>query len=147
MYKESDLFFSRRSFSTVIVSSHPCEKEAPALYCFCIFNRYIFRISWTDEWCFSSLLKATGMQFVEKLHLAPSSPASVEITEWRQDPSRLVKERGAQSFTWMSTPVLNALLKYRCSAIYLVQGSLCNLSPCRFGLPFFYTGLLNMLRI
>ena len=79
-------------------------------------------------------------QCVEKLHLAWSSTASVEITEWRQDPSRLVKEHGPQSFTWMSTPVLNAekrLLKYHCSAIYLVQGSLCNLSPCRFGRPFF----------
>lgn len=119
------------------MSSHP-----PALYCFYIFKWYIFRISWTDEWCFSSVLKATGMQFVEKSHLARSSPASVEITESRQDPSRLVKERGPQSFTWMSTPVLDALLKYHCSAIYLVQGSLCNLTPCRFGLSFFIPAFL-----
>lgn len=69
----------------------------------------------------------------KKLHLAPSSSASVEITDWRRDPSRLVKERGPQSFTWMSTPAP----KYHCSAIYLDQGSLCNLSPCRFALPFF----------
>lgn len=124
-------------FSTVIASSH-----LPAQYCFYIFNWYIFRISCTDEWFFPSWLKATGMQFVEKLHLAPSSPASVEITEWRQDPSRLVKEHGPQSFTWVSTPVLNALLKYHCSAIYLVKCSFCNLSPCRFGLPFFIQAFL-----
>lgn len=134
MYTESDLFLlSGRSFCTVEASSRPGGAEA--LYCFYISNWYIFRISWTDEWFFCSFLKATGMWFVEKLHLAGSSPASVEITERRRDPSRLVKERRPQSFTWMSTPVLSALLKYH---IYLVQGSLCNLGPCRFGLPFFF---------
>lgn len=107
---------------------------------FVVLTVYTFRISWADEWLFSPRAKPTRMQCVEKLHLARRGPASVEIIEWKQDPSRLGKDRGPQSFTWMSTPVLNAekrLLKYHCCAIYLVQGSRCNLSPRRFGRPFF----------
>lgn len=89
------------------------------------------------NWWMFFFLRATGRQLVEKWHLAASSSAGLEITEWKREPSASLHPLPA-CWRWCST---------RCLNITVPPFSLFTVQSLQVWSAFFYTSLLNMLRI